>query len=34
MAPRSFKDLFTSLTGASKPHHLVDHQGVVLGYSQ
>ncbi|PSC74205.1 lipase class 3 family isoform B [Micractinium conductrix] len=29
----SFKDMFTSLTGASKPHHLVDANGVVLGYS-
>ncbi|GAB4813184.1 hypothetical protein N2152v2_000230 [Parachlorella kessleri] len=29
----SFKDMFTSLTGASKPHHMVDSNGVVLGYS-
>ncbi|KAL6784898.1 hypothetical protein ACKKBG_A01585 [Auxenochlorella protothecoides x Auxenochlorella symbiontica] len=29
----SFKDMFTSLTGAAKPHHLVDGNGVVLGYS-
>ena len=29
----SFKDAFTSLTGASKPHHIVDSNGVVLGYS-
>jgi len=29
----SFKDAFTSLTGASKPHHVVDSNGVVLGYS-
>ena len=29
----SFKDAFTSLTGASKPHHMVDSNGVVLGYS-
>ena len=28
------QDLFTSLTGASKPHHMVDSEsGVVLGYS-
>ena len=27
------QDIFTSLTGASKPHHVVDDQGVVLGYS-
>ena len=27
------QDIFTSLTGASKPHHVVDEQGVVLGYS-
>lgn len=25
--------MFTSLTGASKPHHIVDEAGVVLGYS-
>jgi hypothetical protein len=25
--------MFTSLTGASKPHHIVDGAGVVLGYS-
>ena len=24
--------MFTSLTGASKPHHVVDEDGVVLGY--
>ncbi|KAK9825386.1 hypothetical protein WJX81_007825 [Elliptochloris bilobata] len=29
----SVKDMFTSLTGASKPHHVVDEDGVVLGYS-
>jgi len=29
----SFKDAFTSLTGASKPHHVVDSNGVTLGYS-
>ena len=29
----SFKDAFTSLTGASKPHHVVDSNGVILGYS-
>lgn len=29
----SFKDAFTSLTGASKPHHVVDSNNVVLGYS-
>lgn len=27
------QDMFTSLTGASKPHHIVDGAGVVLGYS-
>jgi pimeloyl-ACP methyl ester carboxylesterase len=27
------QDIFTSLTGASKPHHMVDHNGVVMGYS-
>ena len=28
------QDMFTSLTGASKPHHMVDpDSGVVLGYS-
>ena len=27
------QDIFTSLTGASKPHHVVDEKGVVLGYS-
>ncbi len=25
--------MFTSLTGASKPHHIVDGAGVVLGYA-
>jgi hypothetical protein len=29
----SLKDAFTSLTGASKPHHVVDSNGVTLGYS-
>jgi hypothetical protein len=29
----SFKDAFTSLTGASKPHHLVDSNNVVLGHA-
>lgn len=29
----SFRDLFTSLTGASKPHHVADSNGVVLGYA-
>ncbi|KAK2079874.1 hypothetical protein QBZ16_002269 [Prototheca wickerhamii] len=29
----SFKDMFTSLTGAAKPHHLFDTNGVVLGYA-
>ena len=29
----SFKDAFTSLTGAAKPHHMIDGNGVVLGYS-
>lgn len=27
------QDMFTSLTGASRPHHVVDGAGVVLGYS-
>lgn len=27
------QDMFTSLTGASKPHHIVDGAGVVLGYA-
>ena len=28
------QDMFTSLTGTSKPHHMVDPEsGVVLGYS-
>ena len=30
---RQVKDAFTSLTGASKPHHVVDSNGVTLGYS-
>lgn len=25
--------MFTSMTSASKPHHVVDAEGVVLGYS-
>ncbi|KAK9852086.1 hypothetical protein WJX84_002088 [Apatococcus fuscideae] len=29
----SMKDMFTSLTGASKPHHMMNEQGVVLGHS-
>lgn len=29
----AMQDIFTSLTGASKPHHMVDGAGVVLGYS-
>ena len=29
----SIKDAFTSLTGASKPHHVVDSNDVTLGYS-
>lgn len=29
----SFKDMFTSLTGACKPHHLYDTNGVTLGYA-
>ncbi|KAA6418802.1 MAG: lipase class 3 family [Trebouxia sp. A1-2] len=30
----SLKDMFTSLTGTSKPHHMIDPEsGVVLGYS-
>ena len=27
------QDMFTSMTSASKPHHVVDANGVVLGYS-
>jgi Lipase (class 3) len=27
------QDMFTSLTGASRPHHMVDGAGVVLGFS-
>lgn len=27
------QDMFTSLTCASKPHHMVSGSGVVLGYS-
>ena len=30
-APTAIKDAFTSLTGASKPHHVVDGNGVTLG---
>ncbi|GMH44022.1 hypothetical protein BSKO_11956 [Bryopsis sp. KO-2023] len=29
----SVKDIFTSLTGACKPHHMVSSDGVVLGHS-
>ncbi len=29
----SLKDAFTSLTGASKPHHVADANGVTLGYA-
>jgi hypothetical protein len=29
----SIKDAFTSLTGTSKPHHVVGNTGVVLGWS-
>jgi hypothetical protein len=29
----SFKDLISSLTGAQKPHHLSDSNGVVLGHA-
>lgn len=29
----SMKDLFTSLSGAVKPHHMVRNNRVVLGYS-
>eukprot|EP00803_Ostreobium_quekettii_P003683 evm.model.scf_429.4 EVM.evm.TU.scf_429.4 scf_429:29564-36836(+) len=29
----SVKDIFTSLSGVTKPHHVVDQDGVVLGYS-
>jgi hypothetical protein len=29
----SMKDLFTSLSGAVKPHHMLRHNAVVLGYS-
>ena len=28
-----FQDLFTSLTSASKPHHMLSDSGVILGYS-
>ncbi len=28
--PMHMQDMFTSLTGASKPHHIVDDAGVVL----
>lgn len=27
------QDLFTSLTSASKPHHMLSEDGVILGYS-
>ena len=27
------RDIFTSLSGAAKPHHYVDQHGLVLGYS-
>ena len=27
------QDMFTSMTSASKPHHVVDGRGVVLGHS-
>ncbi|GFH14469.1 lipase_3 domain-containing protein [Haematococcus lacustris] len=30
---QSMKDLFTSLTGATKPHHVLTEQGLILGYS-
>jgi hypothetical protein len=29
----SMKDLFTSLSGAVKPHHMLRQNAVVLGYS-
>lgn len=31
--PACLQDMFTSMTSASKPHHVVDADGVVLGYS-
>jgi len=32
MAP-ALQDMFTSMTSASKPHHVVDGRGVVMGHS-
>ena len=29
----SLRDIFTSLSGTTKPHHVVGRDGVVLGYS-
>ena len=29
----AIQDLFTSLTSASKPHHMLSESGVILGYS-
>ena len=33
LACPAVQDMFTSLTGASKPHHMMNDQGVVLGHS-
>ena len=32
-APEHVQDMFTSLTSASKPHHMMSGSGVILGYS-
>lgn len=29
---QTIKDAFTNLTGASKPHHVLNERGLVLGY--
>jgi cytochrome bd-type quinol oxidase subunit 1 len=31
--PWRVQDMFTSMTSASKPHHVVDADGVTLGYT-
>lgn len=31
--PLCAQDMFTSMTSASKPHHVVDADGVTLGYT-
>ena len=33
IAPKHVQDMFTSLTSASKPHHMMSGTGVILGYS-